>query len=98
MIFYSLNNISKLPQYHLIPNEMREALQVVGTVLPFRVNNYVAENLINWEKVPLDPVFKLTFMDKEMLSHDQYERMEHTLKASHSTKTDIMETANSIRR
>ena len=45
MIFYSLNNISKLPQYKLLSDEIKEAINIVGTILPFRVNNYVAENL-----------------------------------------------------
>ena len=98
MIFYSLNNISKLPQYELLSDEIKEAINIVGTILPFRVNNYVAENLIDWNNIPLDPIFRLTFMDKGMLKDDQYERMKRILKTNHSTKTDIMETANSIRK
>ena len=98
MIFYSLNNISKLPQYKLLSDEIKEAINIVGTILPFRVNNYVAENLIDWNNIPLDPIFRLTFMDKGMLKDDQYERMKRILNTNHSTKTDIMETANSIRR
>ena len=65
---YSLNNIDKLPQYALLSDEVKEGLHVVGNVLPFRVNNYVTEHLIDWDNVATDPIFRLTFMAKEMLS------------------------------
>ena len=42
--------------------------QVVGHVLPFRVNSYVVDELIDWSRVPDDPIFRLTFPQAEMLS------------------------------
>ena len=98
MLFYSLNNITKLPQYEKIPERIKEALQVIGAILPFRVNNYLTKILINWNSIPNDPIFKLTFFSDGMLSRSQYERMFHVLKANKSTKKDILETANSIRK
>jgi len=44
-----------------------EAIEVVGSVLPFKTNNYVVKNLINWNNIPDDPMFKLTFPQKDML-------------------------------
>lgn len=43
-------------------------MKAVAQVLPFRVNNYVVERLIDWEKIPDDPIFRLTFPQKEMLN------------------------------
>ena len=34
-------------------------MRVVGNVLPFRVNNYIIEELIDWSQVPDDPLYQL---------------------------------------
>ena len=36
-------------------------MQAVSAVLPFRVNDYVVENLIDSSDIPDDPIFQLTF-------------------------------------
>lgn len=36
-------------------------MQAVAKVLPFRTNNYVVEELIDWNNIPDDPIFRLTF-------------------------------------
>ena len=58
--------IRKLPQYNKLSKEAVDALQIVGST-PFRVNNYVTENLIDWS-AQSDPIYKLTLTDKGMLS------------------------------
>lgn len=45
-------------------------LRVVSSVLPFRINNYVVEELIDWAAVPDDPIFRLTFARRGMLPED----------------------------
>ena len=97
MKLYTLGNISKLPQYDKLSDEMKEGLKVVGSVLPFRVNNYVTENLIDWDNVETDPIFRLTFMDKKMLSEDQYNKMKSALDAEMSSPADIKAVANEVR-
>jgi len=52
----------------LSPSFIRQ-VQAASHVYPFRANNYVVENLINWDNVPEDPIFRLTFPQPEML-HD----------------------------
>ena len=94
---YTLGNIKTLPQYNLLSNEMKEGLRVVGNILPFRVNNYVTEELIDWSNVENDPIFRLTFMDKLMLSSEQYNKMKSTLNKENSSPADIKEIANEIR-
>ena len=42
-------------------------MQAVSAVLPFRVNDYVVENLIDPSDVPDDPIFQLTFPQRGML-------------------------------
>jgi KamA family protein len=65
-------NIHKYPEWNKIGSELREATQIVSSVLPFRTNTYVTQNLIDWSKVPDDPIYQLTFPQKEMLDSDDY--------------------------
>ena len=44
----------------------------VAHVLPFRVNNYVIDELIDWNAVPADPLFQLTFPQPDMLLPEHY--------------------------
>lgn len=42
-------------------------MKAVSAVLPFRVNNHVVEHLIDWDDVPGDPLYQLTFPQRGML-------------------------------
>lgn len=46
-------------------------MRAVATVLPFRVNDYVIDELIDWDSVPDDPIFRLTFPQADMLEPDE---------------------------
>jgi KamA family protein len=94
---YSLRNFTDIPQvqHYLSPEEI-EAIQVVGNVLPFKVNNYVVDELINWDRVPEDPIFQLTFPQKEMLSEVHFKEMQEALQNDYS-KPELSLIANKIR-
>jgi len=77
---YTRENITSLPPYAQLPQEIKEAIEVVGRVLPFRTNNYVAEELIDWTNIPDDPIFQLTFPQPGMLSPGDYQRIARLLK------------------
>ncbi|QFY89860.1 lysine 2,3-aminomutase [Magnetovirga frankeli] len=62
------------PLLRLTP-EQRFDMQVVASVLPFRVNQYVIDELIDWGAIPTDPIFQLTFPQRGMLAEDQFQRM-----------------------
>ncbi|MDD3979084.1 MAG: lysine 2,3-aminomutase [Proteiniphilum sp.] len=79
---YILRNYNDLPQLQKLTDEEREAIRVVGQVLPFKSNNYVVEELINWDNVPNDPIFTLTFPRKEMLSRGHYEQVKKLLESN----------------
>ena len=53
----------------------KEEIQAVSAVLPFRVNSYVLDELIDWDAVPDDPMFQLTFPQGEMLAQGDLDRM-----------------------
>ncbi len=96
MKLYSLFNIESIPQLQKLSKEEIFSLKVVSNVLPFRTNNYVVEELIDWDNIPDDPMFQLTFMQKEMLTDDQFERMAELLR-SNASKSEIKEVADNIR-
>lgn len=64
-----------LPQLSEITEEHVEAIRIVASVFPFRVNNHVVENLIDWSNIPDDPMFRLSFPQAGMLDETDYVRM-----------------------
>ena len=50
-------------------------MNAVARVLPFRVNNYVVDDLIDWSNIPADPMYQLTFPQPEMLSPEDLRTM-----------------------
>ena len=77
---FTIRNFRKISQVRqfLSTRECRD-IEVVGNVFPFKVDNYVLDELIDWEKVPDDPIFRLTFPQKEMLNERDFQRMEQVL-------------------
>jgi KamA family protein len=80
MKFYGLKDIDNIPQLKILNKDEKFALNVVAHVLPFRTNNYIVEELIDWNNVPDDPIYQLTFLQKDMLTDLQFEKMADALK------------------
>lgn len=93
---FLLNNFRNIPQIQSISSEIIEAIEIVGSVLPFKTNNYVVDNLINWNNIPDDPMFKLTFPQKDMLLPANYQEMKSVIKSG-ADKAAIKVAANKIR-
>ena len=49
---------NELIERNLTPAQ-KHHVEVVGQVLPFKVNNYVLDELIDWSDLPHDPIFQL---------------------------------------
>jgi KamA family protein len=62
-----LQNLAQIPQWETLDPVIRAATEVVGQVLPFRTNRYVTDHLIDWSRVPDDPIFQLVFPQQAML-------------------------------
>lgn len=94
---YNIHNFTQLPevQDNLTAEDIFD-IEVVANVFPFKVNNYVVEELIDWENIPNDPIYRLTFPHRDMLTQGHFEQMESLLKNG-ADKTKIKETANEIR-
>ncbi len=76
---YTLRNYKSIPQITNLSDEMIEAIEVVGRVLPFKTNNYVVDELIDWTQIATDPIFTLTFPRKEMLERRHYSAVKKLL-------------------
>ncbi len=78
---YSQKDIDRIPQLrHLDPDEV-VAMKAVASVLPFRVNSYVVEELIDWRQVPEDPIYQMTFPQQNMLAPQDFRRMEELIRS-----------------
>lgn len=93
---FTLHNYKQIPQISKLTEEQMFEMEVVANVLPFKSNSYVVNELINWDNVPNDPMFILTFPQKDMLQPHHYNRMAELMKNG-ADKTEITKTANEIR-
>ncbi|GIK23492.1 MAG: lysine 2,3-aminomutase [Ignavibacteriota bacterium] len=94
---YMLHNFRNIPQLKHVSPEIINAIEIVGSVLPFKTNNYVIENLIDWSNIPDDPMFILTFPQYDMLIPEHFEKMKSVINNG-ADKPRIKEAANEIRR
>jgi len=77
---YGVNNFRESVQFQkYLDEDQKRAIEVVGKVLPFKINSYVIEELINWQNVPNDPIFRLTVPHKDMLKAEAYEKLDYLL-------------------
>ena len=93
---FTLSNYASIEQFSSLPDEDREAVEVVGHIFPFKTNNYVVDELIDWENAPNDPIFSLHFPRRGMLLPDRYEAVKNLLNSS-LDKTEIDKEIEKIR-
>lgn len=72
---YTRQSIVNARQWQWMSPELQEAVQVVSHVLPFRTNEYVMDQLIDWNNIPDDPIYRLVFPHRDMLSAPEYEQL-----------------------
>lgn len=65
---YGPSKLDEIIRRFPVPDGLAETIRLFSLVLPFRVNEYVLSELIDWNKVPEDPVFQLVFPQHGMLS------------------------------
>lgn len=72
---FTQRDLDRIEPLQILPESTRFEMQVVASVLPFRVNEYVINELIDWDNVPDDAIYQLTFPQRGMLSETHFERM-----------------------
>ena len=92
---YTERQLEKIRPLQKLPEAQRFEMRVVANVLPFRVNQYVIDELIDWDNIPDDPMFQLTFPQKGMLAEAHFDLMAAALASD--DKQLIKQTAHMIR-
>ena len=54
-----------VPKFRELPSDIRLAITTASTILPFKTNTYITDELIDWERIPNDPIFQLNFPQEE---------------------------------
>ncbi len=92
----NLSNLTSTPQWSSLSPAQQQGIRTAAQVYPFRANRYVMDQLIDWDAVPDDPIFRLTFPQPEMLSPREVSRLAGLLAAG--DKAALQREVNEIRR
>lgn len=73
---FTIKDLELIPQIKLLSEKQVEEIKVVSEIYPFKTNNYVLNNLIDWKNVPDDPIFRLNFPQKGMLTDEHFDQIQ----------------------
>jgi L-lysine 2,3-aminomutase len=76
---FNARNFREAPGADALTDELSEDIATVAAVFPFKTNAYVCEELIDWTRIPEDPMFQLTFPQREMLAPADFVRLRDRL-------------------
>ena len=93
---YNSRNFLEIPQLSNLNDDQKKAISVVSQVLPFKTNNYVVDELIDWDHFEDDPMFILNFPQKEMLSKYDFHELSNMI-ARNTPKKEVDTFVNEIR-
>lgn len=93
---YIPRDFERIAPLAALPEEVRFAMRVVSTVLPFRVNQYIIDELIDWDRVPDDPIFQLTFPQRGMLADAHFDWIANLLRTGADAAT-LQEAVSQVR-
>ena len=93
---YGRHNFHQIPQLDRLTAEDRFAIEVVSQVLPFKANSYVIDELIDWARVPDDPIFRLTFPQVGMLKPEHFNTIASLIRQG-ANQRHLQEASDTIR-
>ena len=76
---YGRQHLDRLFGIDRLSREQLAALKAVSAVFPFRVNDYVLRELIDWDDIPDDPIYQLVFPQAGMLDRADFLRLSELL-------------------
>ncbi len=92
---YTERQFDQIEQLQRLSEEQRFAMRIVAKVLPFRVNQYVIDELIDWDNVPRDPIFQLTFPQPDMIDKAGFEYVAEAVRGG--DKAEIKAAVEAVR-
>jgi len=93
---YNLRNYHEIKQINRLTKQEMIDIETVARVLPFKTNNYVLDELIDWKNYREDPMYILNFPQKGMLTDEQFSTISDLLKIN-APKSELSQEINNIR-
>lgn len=93
---YARHNLDKIPYIGRLNQEQVQSIRIVSEVLPFKTNNYVVNELIDWDNFQEDPMYILNFPQKDMLKPKQFRTLSEMV-TKQSSKADLAQYVEEIR-
>ena len=93
---YARHNIDKIPYIGRLSQEQVQSIRIVSEVLPFKTNNYVVNELIDWDNFQEDPMYILNFPQKDMLKPKQFRTLSEMV-TKQTSKADLAQYVEEIR-
>ncbi|MEN8156342.1 MAG: lysine 2,3-aminomutase [Bacteroidota bacterium] len=93
---YARHNFQKIPTFGRLSPRQTRAIRIVSEVLPFKTNNYVINELIDWDNYEDDPMYILNFPQEAMLKPSQFRTLSKMVE-SNANKTDLAKYVNELR-
>ena len=78
---FTNRQLDNIPQFCELPEDVKFGVRVAASVFPFRVSQYVIDELIDWSSWSSDPIFRLLFPQQDMLSDEHFDAVAQALKA-----------------
>ncbi|WFE41152.1 lysine 2,3-aminomutase [Micromonospora sp. WMMD998] len=88
--------IDDIAQRYGLDPSLRDGISLLAKVLPFRTNQYVLDELIDWSRPETDPMFRLIFPQRGMLAAED-ERTLATLVRTGAAAPEIAAVVHRIR-
>lgn len=93
---YQSKHLDELTARAGLSADERLAVRAVATVLPFRVNEYVVDELVDWDAAPDDPIYRLVFPQADMLPESDVARLADLIRNDAPT-AELTAAANEVR-
>ncbi len=93
---YTQRDLERIAQLARLSPEQRFEMKVVSSVLPFRVNQYVIDELIDWDNIPADPIFQLSFPQRGMLAPEHFDRIAELIRSA-APKDELERAVDEVR-
>ncbi len=84
---FAARDLDRLLDRYGADAETKLLTKAVAAVLPFKTNEYVVDELIDWDRVPDDPIFRMVFPQPGMLRPDELDRMAALVRAGADADT-----------
>ncbi|WP_316214635.1 lysine 2,3-aminomutase [Bradyrhizobium sp. SZCCHNR2035] len=96
LVIHTEPNPDRIPELMVLSERDRADLRILARIFPFRVSQYVIDELIDWSAAPDDPMYRLVFPCRESIGHDAFERVARAISTG-APASELRELLRSVR-